>query len=53
MDVSSPESVEAAYKHVSELVPHINVLVNNAGIFSVKAFEELSFEEWKRIINVN
>lgn len=31
----------------------VDVLVNNVGIFSVKAFEELTDEDWQHFFNVN
>jgi len=33
--------------------PHVDILVNNLGIFEVKPFEEISDEEWKRFFDVN
>lgn len=33
--------------------PHIDVLVNNLGIFEVKPFAEISDEEWLRFFDVN
>ncbi|MEM0366147.1 MAG: SDR family NAD(P)-dependent oxidoreductase [Acidilobaceae archaeon] len=53
LDVSSYDSVVEAYKLVESKVPYLNVLVNNAGILSTSSFEELSFEEWNRIISIN
>ena len=31
----------------------IDVLINNTGIFEVKAFEEINDEEWMQYFNVN
>ncbi len=53
MDVSCPDSVYRAYSIVSEKIPYLNVLVNNAGILHVGGIEETSLEEWKRVIEVN
>jgi NAD(P)-dependent dehydrogenase (short-subunit alcohol dehydrogenase family) len=33
--------------------PHVDILVNNLGIFEVKAFEEISDAEWQRFFDVN
>jgi NAD(P)-dependent dehydrogenase (short-subunit alcohol dehydrogenase family) len=33
--------------------PQVDILVNNLGIFEVKAFEEISDDEWKRFFDVN
>ena len=32
---------------------HVDILVNNLGIFEVKAFEEISDAEWQRFFDVN
>ena len=36
-----------------ERFPHVDILVNNMGIFDPKPFEEISNEEWQRFFNVN
>jgi NAD(P)-dependent dehydrogenase (short-subunit alcohol dehydrogenase family) len=33
--------------------PQVDILVNNLGIFEVKAFEEITDDEWKRFFDVN
>ncbi len=33
--------------------PHVDVLVNNLGIFEVKPFEQISDQEWLRFFDVN
>ena len=33
--------------------PHVDILVNNLGIFAVKAFEDISDAEWQRFFDVN
>jgi NAD(P)-dependent dehydrogenase (short-subunit alcohol dehydrogenase family) len=33
--------------------PHVDILVNNLGIFEVKAFEDISDAEWQRFFDVN
>lgn len=53
MDVSDVESVLRGYELVSREFPYLNVLVNNAGILSITPFEELTLEEWNRVITVN
>jgi NAD(P)-dependent dehydrogenase (short-subunit alcohol dehydrogenase family) len=48
-DLSEAEvAAKLAQKH-----PHVDILVNNLGIFEVKAFEEISDAEWKRFFDVN
>lgn len=52
-DVSSPESVEAAVAATVETLGGLDLLVNNAGIVVIKAFDETSLEEWDRTNAVN
>ena len=53
MDVSSVSSVDEAYKFFSENTPHLNILVNNAGVLSLSPLREMGIEEWVSTINVN
>ncbi|ACC72749.1 SDR family oxidoreductase [Paraburkholderia phymatum] len=48
-DVSDPAQVA----RLVEQFPHVDILVNNMGIFDPKPFEEISNEEWLRFFNVN
>jgi len=48
-DVSNAEQVE---KMVSE-IPELDILINNAGVWSDGVFEEQSVEEISRLININ
>jgi 3-oxoacyl-[acyl-carrier protein] reductase len=52
-DVASWPEVEAAAAAVAGRYPHVNVLVNNAGIIQVGGVEETSPDEWGRVIAVN
>lgn len=49
MDVSDPESVNAAFA----LIDQLDGLVNNAGIGHVGSIEECSLEDWNRLMRVN
>ncbi|MGC9009449.1 MAG: SDR family NAD(P)-dependent oxidoreductase, partial [Sulfolobales archaeon] len=53
MNVADPIEIREAYEIVSKRFPYLNILVNNAGILSTSSFEELSLDEWKRVIDVN
>ncbi len=53
MDVSNLSDVEEAYRIVSSRFPYLNILVNNAGILSISGFEDLLFEEWRRVVEIN
>jgi NAD(P)-dependent dehydrogenase (short-subunit alcohol dehydrogenase family) len=53
-DISDPESVERASKEIqSELGAAPDILINNAGIFSVAVAEETSAEMFVEMINTN
>lgn len=53
VDVSSRDAtLEAA----AQIVGHFgacDILVNNAGIFPARAFDELDYDEWRKVIAVN
>jgi NAD(P)-dependent dehydrogenase (short-subunit alcohol dehydrogenase family) len=54
MDVSAPASVANAMRSaLAALDGTLDVLVNNAGIFTVRPFEETDPELWHRMIAVN
>lgn len=53
MDLSSYEDIIKARKEIEKSFTHINVIINNAGIIGYTPFEELSIDEWKRIIDVD
>ena len=55
-DVSSQRDTDAMAKAALEAFGRIDVLVNNAGIYSsltMKPFEELDIDEWRRVLDVN
>lgn len=53
MDLSSYEDIIKAKREVEKKFTYINVIINNAGIIGYTPFEELSIDEWKRIIDVD
>src|SRR5690348_11953593 len=53
LDVSSDASVTAAVAYVLDRFGRLDVLVNNAGIGSLGAAEELSLAQDRRVIEVN
>jgi NAD(P)-dependent dehydrogenase (short-subunit alcohol dehydrogenase family) len=40
-------------KRVIAAIPDVDILVNNLGIYEIKAFEQLSDEDWTRIMEIN
>jgi 3-oxoacyl-[acyl-carrier protein] reductase len=52
-DVSEKSEVEAMYEAVREEVGPVDVLVNNAGVTVDKKFENMTREDWDRVIDVN
>jgi 3-oxoacyl-[acyl-carrier protein] reductase len=52
-DVSIGEEVEAMVGRVLAEWEHIDVLVNNAGIFQKVSFLELSESDWRRMLDVH
>ncbi len=51
-DVSDPESVAAFAAQVAEQ-GGADMLVHNAGIYPMRHFEEITFEEWRKVMSVN
>jgi NAD(P)-dependent dehydrogenase (short-subunit alcohol dehydrogenase family) len=51
-DVADPESVAALVARTAEL-GGADILVHNAGIYPMKPYTEIEFEEWRRVMAVN
>ena len=53
-DVADPESVAYLFKSLKDQFARLDVLFNNAGGGSPPGlFEEIPFDEWQRVINLN
>jgi NAD(P)-dependent dehydrogenase (short-subunit alcohol dehydrogenase family) len=52
-DVSNPASVASLKAEVEKGGGHCDILVNNAGIYPMQAFDDISFEDWRRVLSVN
>ena len=46
-------STAAATEALLERFPHVDILVNNLGIFEPKPFEDIPDEDWRRFFEVN
>ena len=52
-DVSKEPEVQAMVKRALDEFGRVDILVNDAGIFSQVLLHEMSSEQWDRVINVN
>lgn len=53
-DVGDPESVNQLYEHIAKEFGRLDLLFNNAGIFTKPAsIEDIPFEKWKAALDVN
>ncbi|HOV72444.1 MAG TPA: SDR family NAD(P)-dependent oxidoreductase [Candidatus Hydrogenedentes bacterium] len=53
VDISKHEEVEAFADEVHRLVPSLDVLVNNAGVYIVGGILDLSLDDWEWVLGVN
>ena len=51
-DVTSEVDVEALFKEIEEL-GELAILINNAGVGTFKAVENITLEEWEDMLDVN
>jgi len=52
-DVSDLAAVETLFRQVRERFGALDVLVNNAGITRDNLFARMTFDEWRRVLDVN
>ncbi|MFM9921173.1 SDR family NAD(P)-dependent oxidoreductase [Lacisediminihabitans sp. H27-G8] len=52
-DVSDEASVRALAQRAIEEFGRVDILVNNAGIFTESLLEDISVEDWDRVLNTN
>jgi NAD(P)-dependent dehydrogenase (short-subunit alcohol dehydrogenase family) len=52
-DVGDPKSVAALSKQVESSSGHCDILVNCAGIYPAQSLDEITFDDWRRVLSVN
>jgi len=53
MNVGDEKNVEEVISEIIDEYRHIDAVINNAGIDFTKSIEEISYEEWNKVIEVN
>ncbi|GGM59177.1 pyridoxal 4-dehydrogenase, SDR-type [Microbacterium saperdae] len=53
LDVSDPDAVAAVVSEVVDELGRIDILVNNAALVPLTAWEDITFAEWRRVMSVN
>jgi NAD(P)-dependent dehydrogenase (short-subunit alcohol dehydrogenase family) len=51
--IAADLATEAGARAVAARFPHVDILVNNLGIFEAKAFDEIPDDDWRRFFEVN
>lgn len=52
-DMSSGESIAAMGQQVTDEMGGCDILVHNAGVYPAQLFEEMSFDDWRRVLSIN
>lgn len=52
-DISKPQDVAGLAVAVEARFGRCDILVNNAGIYPMQRFEDISFDDWRRVMSVN
>jgi NAD(P)-dependent dehydrogenase (short-subunit alcohol dehydrogenase family) len=52
-DVADPASVQALFTAATQRFGRVDLLFNNAGISVGGPFEDLTFEQWKSVVDIN
>ena len=52
-DISDPASVAELKEAVEHNGGQCDILINNAGIYPMQPFDDISFEDWRRVLSVN
>src|ERR1700712_5282742 len=52
-DITSQESVAALAADVQKKFGRCDILINCAGIYPQQEFEQMKFEDWRRVLSIN
>ncbi len=52
-DISKAEDIDRIFEQAEKEFGHVDVLVNNAGIWPTTPVEQMSDEEWKKVIDID
>jgi NAD(P)-dependent dehydrogenase (short-subunit alcohol dehydrogenase family) len=52
-DISSPEAVAEMAAAAQADFGHVDILINNAAIYPVQEWDEISWEDWQRMMAIN
>lgn len=52
-DVADPSSIEKMFGEIKTKWNKLDILINNAGILQFKPVEEITVEDWDKLLNVN
>lgn len=53
LDISSPSAVTDLARRVQDDFGRCDILVNNAGIYPVQSFDDITYDDWRRVMAVN
>ena len=52
-DVSAPDSAKALRAEVEKRFGRCDILINNAGIYPIRPFDEMTFDDWRKVMALN
>lgn len=52
-DMGNPDCAEAFFARIKDNWGHLDMLVNNAGVSYVGLLQDMTYEEWNKIVNTN
>src|ERR1700730_1437424 len=52
-DVTSPDAVAALAAQVERSFGHCDILINCAGIYPQRPFDEMTFADWRQVLSIN